>query len=216
MLATMSLKQAIKAIKAGDKATGKQLLARVLKTDPHNEYAWLWMTEVVDSKKESLMCLRNVLKINPNHDIAKRKIAELEQEVPEREQTEQVAQVEEKESEEPVSEEPISDSAISLQIPQGKLVIDHEREQIILNDEPSRISPIELDVLMALVRRQGELVTYQTLLADVWEITEETPAAHVSTQDIEKYIYFLRRRLEEDPANPTLIQHEEGKGYRLG
>lgn len=212
----MSLKQAIKAIKAGDKATGKKLLARVLKTDPHNEYAWLWMTEVVDSKEESLMCLRNVLKINPNHDIAKRKIAELEQKVNQTKQTEQTPQAEESESVEPVAEEPISDSATSLQIPQGELVIDHEREQIILNGEPSRISPIELDVLMALIRRQGEVVSYQTLLADVWEISGDTSAAHVSTQDIEKYIYFLRRRLEEDPANPSLIQHEEGVGYRLG
>ena len=62
------LQQAIAAIKAGDKETGKRLLTEILKSDRRNENAWLWMTQVVSSDSDRLKCLRNVLKINPDTD----------------------------------------------------------------------------------------------------------------------------------------------------
>jgi len=74
-----NLQQAITTIKAGDKETGKQLLIEVLKSDQRNETAWLWMTRVVDSDDERIKCLRNVLKINPNNEIAKRGLATYQQ-----------------------------------------------------------------------------------------------------------------------------------------
>ncbi len=66
------LQQAIAAIKSGDKATGKRLLIEALKTDSHNENAWLWMTKVVNSDKERIKCLENALRINPDNEIARR------------------------------------------------------------------------------------------------------------------------------------------------
>lgn len=70
------LNQAIATIKAGDKQTGGQLLIEILKTEPHNENAWLWMTQVV-SKKDEIKCLERVLKINPDNAIAKKGMARL-------------------------------------------------------------------------------------------------------------------------------------------
>ncbi len=46
------LNQAITTIKAGNKQTGKQLLIEILKTEPLNENAWLWMTQVVNKRDE--------------------------------------------------------------------------------------------------------------------------------------------------------------------
>ena len=74
------LQEAIKAIKAGNKAAGKRLLIEVLKVDRRNEAAWLWMTNVVDDKDERKKCLQNVLKINPQNEAAKRGLALLQQE----------------------------------------------------------------------------------------------------------------------------------------
>jgi hypothetical protein len=77
--ATMSttLQQAINAIKRGDKKTGKLLLTKVLRTDSHNEVAWLWMAYVVDSNVQRRECLARVLTINPRNEKAWRGLTQL-------------------------------------------------------------------------------------------------------------------------------------------
>jgi len=71
--------QAVEAIKAGDKATGGRLLGEVLRADPQNETAWLWMSSVIDSAEHRRDCLKRVLAINPNNTVAQRGLAGLEQ-----------------------------------------------------------------------------------------------------------------------------------------
>ena len=76
---SLQLQQAITAIKSGNKETGKQLLIEVLKVNPRNENAWLWMTKVVSSNDERIRCLQNVLKINPDNEIAQRGLGILQE-----------------------------------------------------------------------------------------------------------------------------------------
>ncbi|MBE7553927.1 MAG: hypothetical protein HS126_22915 [Anaerolineales bacterium] len=73
------LQQAITALKAGDKVTGKQLLIETIKVNPNNEAAWLWMTQAVNTNQERSKCLQNVLKINPNNKLAKKGLAVVQQ-----------------------------------------------------------------------------------------------------------------------------------------
>ncbi len=72
-----SLPEAIAAIKAGDKQTGRALLADILQADLHNEAAWLWMSSVVDTPAEKRRCLERVLSINPNNQSARRGLSML-------------------------------------------------------------------------------------------------------------------------------------------
>lgn len=72
------LRQAIDAIKAGDKATGQRLLSQIVQAEPGNEAAWLWMTKVVDSDERRIECLRRVLEINPANDKARQLLSKLE------------------------------------------------------------------------------------------------------------------------------------------
>jgi len=65
-----TLQKAIATIKSGNKTAGKQLLSDILKADPDNEQAWLWMTKVVDSHSERVKCLQQALRINPNNETA--------------------------------------------------------------------------------------------------------------------------------------------------
>jgi hypothetical protein len=44
------LQQAITLIEAGDKQKGGQLLAELLKANPKNKVAWLWMSSVVQKE----------------------------------------------------------------------------------------------------------------------------------------------------------------------
>jgi hypothetical protein len=75
---TTELQQAIAAIRAGDKESGRQLLAGVLQADPCNETAWLWMSAVVDSDEQRRTCLERVLAINPNNEPARRGLERLD------------------------------------------------------------------------------------------------------------------------------------------
>ncbi len=64
------LLQAMDARQRGDAIQEKQLLAQALIQDPHNEGAWMMMSEVVDEVKLKRNCLQRVLMINPNNSAA--------------------------------------------------------------------------------------------------------------------------------------------------
>jgi hypothetical protein len=72
------MKEAIAAIKAGNKTTGRNILQSVLEDDPENEAALLWMTKVVDSPAEQLVYVERVLYVNPNNEPAQKLQAQLE------------------------------------------------------------------------------------------------------------------------------------------
>lgn len=73
-----SLEEAIAAIKAGDRQTGRELLANLLQVDYNNEKAWLWLSSVVESDERRRHCLRRVLEINPRNKAAQRGLATLD------------------------------------------------------------------------------------------------------------------------------------------
>lgn len=68
---TDQLKQAVTAIKNGDTKTGKRLLTQILASDPNNENAWLWMTQIASTEYDRLFCLQKILEINPDNEQAK-------------------------------------------------------------------------------------------------------------------------------------------------
>ena len=70
-----TLRQAIAAAKAGRKAEARRLLETVLDADERNEQAWLWMSGVVDSDEERIICLQNVLAVNPQNQAARKGLA---------------------------------------------------------------------------------------------------------------------------------------------
>ncbi len=67
-----TLKQGIAALKAGRKVEARDLLSQVVKQEPHNEMAWLWLGGAVQTDKERRFCLERVLTINPQNDAARR------------------------------------------------------------------------------------------------------------------------------------------------
>ena len=64
------LEQAVAYIKAGNTEDGKQLLIEVLKQNPKDENAWLWMSKCVTSISQKKECFQRVLQINPNNQFA--------------------------------------------------------------------------------------------------------------------------------------------------
>lgn len=64
------LKQAIDLIKAGDKDAGGKILVTIVKQEPTNELAWLWLSVCVKTNKDKRYCLKQALKINPSNSQA--------------------------------------------------------------------------------------------------------------------------------------------------
>ncbi|KIP52033.1 response regulator [Leucobacter komagatae] len=77
-------------------------------------------------------------------------------------------------------------------------------------DKQIRLTPTEWQVIEILIRNAGKLVTRQTLLTSIWgtEHAEDTGYLRL-------YVSQLRKKLEDDPANPVHILTEQGMGYRL-
>jgi DNA-binding response OmpR family regulator len=71
----------------------------------------------------------------------------------------------------------------------------------------------EFALLEYLMLHAGECVSRRQLLADVWQMPEET-----STNVVDVYVNYLRRKIDGAAAGdaPGLIETVRGTGYRLG
>ncbi len=72
------------------------------------------------------------------------------------------------------------------------------------------LTPKEFDLLLALVRRRGAVVSRLELLKEVWG-----HQAEVMTRTVDIHIAELRRKLENDPSSPKHILTVWKAGYRL-
>jgi len=73
------LNVAIAAVRAGDKTSGQQLLSEIVKAEPSNETAWLWLSACVDNIEQLKYCLTKALSINPDNQNARKALTQLEQ-----------------------------------------------------------------------------------------------------------------------------------------
>jgi two-component system KDP operon response regulator KdpE len=78
------------------------------------------------------------------------------------------------------------------------------------NGDVVRLTPTEWQLLEALVRHRGKLVTQRQLLQDIWG-----PAYETETNYLRVYAAQLRRKLEPDVTRPRYIITEPGVGYRF-
>ena len=93
----------------------------------------------------------------------------------------------------------------------GELVIDAERHQVTLHDQSISLTPTEFRLLLALAEARGRTLSHEELLSRVWG-----PEYVGETGYVKRYIWYLRRKLEDDPTEPRYIITERGFGYRLG
>ncbi|HSF83570.1 MAG TPA: tetratricopeptide repeat protein [Anaerolineales bacterium] len=65
------LREAVEAIRQNQRVRARDLLTRLLRADQSNPVYWLWMSSVVDTSKEHIYCLKNVLRLDPENHSAK-------------------------------------------------------------------------------------------------------------------------------------------------
>ncbi len=91
----------------------------------------------------------------------------------------------------------------------GALELDLARRSVLVAGEEVHLTPTEFDLLRALARNRGRLMTHRDLLVTVWG----TGYAD-DTQVLRAHIANLRRKIERD-GHPRLIRTESGVGYRF-
>ncbi len=72
------LRTGIQAARSGNPAVARGILEQVVRQDPSNELAWLWLASVAPSAPERQAHLQRVLQINPDNRRAKQALAKLE------------------------------------------------------------------------------------------------------------------------------------------
>lgn len=93
----------------------------------------------------------------------------------------------------------------------GGLEVDLTTRRVTRNGDNLSLTPTEFKLLVALMRRQGEVITPEELVKEVWG-----PQYKEEIGFVRRYIWHLRRKVESDPENPKYIQNERGFGYRFG
>jgi DNA-binding response OmpR family regulator len=94
----------------------------------------------------------------------------------------------------------------------GECVVDFHSFQVArgAGEAPHQLTSLEAKLLRYLLRHEGRVVSRGELLENVWELEGDA-----SSRAPDQFIRRLRKLLERDPAQPTIIHTVRDAGYRL-
>lgn len=69
----------ISAFRNGNKKIASQLFSEIVKSEPNNEHAWLWLAASIDNLEQKEFCFKKVLSINPENENAKKALLQIKQ-----------------------------------------------------------------------------------------------------------------------------------------
>jgi DNA-binding response OmpR family regulator len=95
-------------------------------------------------------------------------------------------------------------------IERGGLRIDFGRRLVTLREEEVKLTYVEFEILGALARSPGRVLSRETLLEHVWGDSE-----YRDPRTVDVHIRHLREKLETDPKNPEFLFTVRGVGYRF-
>ncbi len=90
----------------------------------------------------------------------------------------------------------------------GDLEVDIPSRRVKRGGEVINLTPTEFNLLVALMRRKGEVLSSEDLARQVWG-----PQYASEVGFVRRYVWHLRRKIEPDPEAPRYIHNERGYGY---
>jgi DNA-binding response OmpR family regulator len=90
------------------------------------------------------------------------------------------------------------------------LIVELDTHQVSRAGEEIQLTPTEFRLLQCFIENAGRVLSATFLLEQVWG-AEYTDAVGY----IRRYVWYLRQKIEPDPANPTFILTEREFGYRF-
>ncbi len=92
----------------------------------------------------------------------------------------------------------------------GDLVIDPERREAFRGQELLHLKPREFDLLLFLARNRGIALGRELIMERVWGWDYSG-----GSRTVDVHVRWLRKKIEDDPANPTRLVTVRGVGYRF-
>jgi DNA-binding response OmpR family regulator len=92
----------------------------------------------------------------------------------------------------------------------GVIEVDPAARTVFRASQPVELAPKEFDLLLALLRARGAVVSRLQLLREVWGYSSA-----VVSRTVDTHIAELRRKLEDNPGSPRHIVTARKTGYRI-
>jgi DNA-binding response OmpR family regulator len=92
----------------------------------------------------------------------------------------------------------------------GELTIDFDRRMVTLGADEIKVTYVEFEILGALARSPGRVLTRETLLEHVWGDSD-----YRDPRTVDVHIRHLREKLETEPKEPEYLFTVRGVGYRF-
>ncbi len=93
----------------------------------------------------------------------------------------------------------------------GTLTIDLVNHTARKEDELIKLTTTEFSLLALLAKNEGRVLTHEYILKEIWGMGYTG-----QTQYLRVFIAQLRKKLEDNPTRPKLLNTESGIGYRFG
>lgn len=92
----------------------------------------------------------------------------------------------------------------------GYLQINYVDQTVLVNGKEIHVTPIEYKLLVVLSKHVGKVLTHNFILKEIWHnaLQSDIPSLRV-------FMATLRKKIEDDPAQPKLIQTHVRVGYRM-
>lgn len=92
----------------------------------------------------------------------------------------------------------------------GGLVINDETKQVTVDDEPVKMTPIEYNILLLLVKNQGRVFSIDQIYESIWN--EDAIGAD---NTVAVHIRHIREKIEINPKEPRYLKVVWGVGYKI-
>ncbi|MDM8237026.1 response regulator [[Ruminococcus] torques] len=92
----------------------------------------------------------------------------------------------------------------------GEMKLDFSKRLLTIGSQVVHLTPIEYKIVAYLAQNSGKVITYAAVLSNVWG-----PYADSDNKILRVNMANIRRKIEDDPAQPRYIFTEVGVGYRM-
>jgi DNA-binding response OmpR family regulator len=92
----------------------------------------------------------------------------------------------------------------------GDVAVDFKRHEATKGGQPIELSPREFELLAFFIQHRGEIVTREKLLDAVWDYN-----AIPFTRTVDMHIAKLRKKIEDNPADPRHVVTVHRLGYKF-
>ena len=92
----------------------------------------------------------------------------------------------------------------------GGLVINDDLKEVLVDDEPVKLTPIEYNILLLLVKNQGKVFSINQIYESIWN--EDAIGAD---NTVAVHIRHIREKIEINPKEPRYLKVVWGVGYKI-